>query len=115
MTDGPPLSVREQRILAEIENELGGDRVLLAELATMRVAPATVRERLTGLMTRAPAPVLSALVLASLWLALLAGDTGKGSAFGYCCVLWVPTLAMLCGRCRTWWHARGSSGRRTER
>lgn len=91
--DGRGLSLREQRILAEIESALRLDRRLDERLRTLR-APAGAR--LLAVQRRLRAAELSLLIPATLLLSLAAGRTRSlPIAIAACCV-GALSIALLC-------------------
>ncbi|MFE6746311.1 DUF3040 domain-containing protein [Kitasatospora purpeofusca] len=102
--DGPALSDRERRILAEIEGELRTDRRLDRRLRTMRrVLPARAVRSLDS-AARVPVAVLVFLAALSLGLLMVSASVHTASAAAFFAVVWLPSalllLARLCRRAR---------------
>ncbi|MFG3224559.1 hypothetical protein ACGF07_07245 [Kitasatospora sp. NPDC048194] len=94
--DGPELSRREQRILAEIEETLRADGRLDRALRTMRRGPRWVLGGVLRGAVRVPSAVLALLVALSTGLLLVSADVHSPGALAAFGVVWALT-SMLAG------------------
>ncbi|MFF7586232.1 DUF3040 domain-containing protein [Kitasatospora purpeofusca] len=93
--DGPGLSSRERRILAEIEGDLREDRGLDRRLRTMRrVLPVRVLDS----AARVPATVLVVLVSLSLGLLMVSARVHTAAPLALFAVIWLPSVLLLLAR-----------------
>jgi len=95
--DGRRLSVREQRILAEIETVLRRDRKLDERLRDLRLP---LRLRLLSVQRRLRGAELSLLIPTTLLLALAAGRTGTHAVVIAACCVGAMTVFLLYGAVR---------------
>lgn len=96
--DGRRLTLREQRILREIESVLRSDRRLEEQLRNLRLP---FRLRLLSLQRRLRGAELSVLIPTTLLLSLAAGRTADlGVVIAACCV-GVVTVFLLYGAIRS--------------
>ncbi|HEU5355787.1 MAG TPA: hypothetical protein VFU65_15050 [Actinocrinis sp.] len=96
--DGRRLSVREQRILAEIETVLRRDRRLDERLRDLRLP---LRLRLLSVQRRLRGAELSLLIPTTLLLALAAGRTGTLAVVIAACGVGALTVLLLYGVVRS--------------
>ena len=96
--DGRRLSVREQRILAEIETVLRRDRKLDERLRDLRLP---LRLRLLSVQRRLRGAELSLLIPTTLLLALAAGRTGTLDVVIAACCVGAVTVLLLYGTVRS--------------
>jgi hypothetical protein len=96
--DGRRLSVREQRILAEIETVLRRDRKLDERLRDLRLP---LRLRLLSVQRRLRGAELSLLIPTTLLLSLAAGRTGTLSVVIAACCVGMTTAFLLYGALRS--------------
>lgn len=92
MDSGKRLSLREQRILAEIETALRQDRKLDARLRNLR-PPA--RFRLQSVQRRLRGVELSLLIPATIALSLAAARTAQAAVIISACCVGVLTILLL--------------------
>ncbi|MER7705710.1 hypothetical protein ABTX81_22810 [Kitasatospora sp. NPDC097605] len=96
--DGPGLSSRERRILAEIEGDLRADRRLDQRLRTMRfVLPGRVGGAMEA-AARASGSVLALLTALSLGLLLVSATLHTAVALALFSVVWLATGVLLVAR-----------------
>jgi hypothetical protein len=105
MMEGRRLTLREQRILAQMETELARDRRLDARLRNLRP---TRWLRFLALQRRLRAAELSLLVPTTLILVLASARTGGFGVIVACCALGIVTCALLAAA------ARGRAQRRRD-
>ena len=96
--DGRRLSVREQRILAEIETVLRRDRKLDERLRDLRLP---LRLRLLAVQRRLRGAELSLLIPTTLLLVLAAGRTGTLDVVIAACCVGALTVCLLYGSFRS--------------
>ncbi len=96
--DGRRLSVREQRILAEIETVLRSDRKLDERLRNLRPP---FRLRLLAIQRRLRGAELSLLIPTTLLLSLAAGRTGTLGVVIAACTVGAVTMLLLIGAVRS--------------
>ncbi|GAA1384151.1 hypothetical protein GCM10009639_05330 [Kitasatospora putterlickiae] len=109
--DGPGLSSRERRILAEIEGDLRADRRLDQRLRTMRFVLPGAPGRALDAAARVPGSVLALLTALSVGLLLVGATVHTAVALTLFSVVWLPTVVLLSARgLRTRSH-RGCPGR----
>ncbi|MCC9305761.1 DUF3040 domain-containing protein [Kitasatospora sp. RB6PN24] len=96
--DGPTLSERELRILAEIEEELRADGKLDRELSTMHPGLPSRAGRAVQAAGRVSPAVPIVLVMLSLSLALAAPHDHTVSALVVFSVIWASTVLLLGAR-----------------
>ena len=96
--DGRRLSLREQRILAEIETVLRRDRKLDERLRELRLP---LRLRLLSVQHRLRGAELSLLIPTTLLLALAAGRTGTLDVMIAACCVGAMTVLLLYGAVRS--------------
>ncbi|MER6298020.1 hypothetical protein ABT247_00405 [Kitasatospora sp. NPDC001539] len=94
--DGPELSRREQRILAEIEETLRADGRLDRALRTMRRGPRWVLGGVLRGAVRVPSAVLALLVALSTGLLLVSADVHSPGVLAGFGVVWALT-SLLAG------------------
>jgi hypothetical protein len=92
MDSGRRLSLREQRILAEIETVLRRDRKLDDRLRNLRLPR---RLRLLSAQQRLRGAELSVLIPTTIVLALAAAHTATLAVILACCVVGVMTLSLV--------------------
>lgn len=98
MDTGKRLSLREQRILTEIEEMLRRDRKLDDRLRNLRLP---TRFRLLSMQRRLRGVELGLLIPTTIVLSLSAAHTGKLGVIIACCVLGAITLALSAGAIRS--------------
>ncbi|MFB6838685.1 DUF3040 domain-containing protein [Streptomyces sp. NPDC056361] len=112
--DDARLSAREQRVLAEIEEQLDRDEPLARHLRTMRRGPRLRLPSLSGNRHRLPALGVTALGTLTLALLVLAVATETPVLIWLFAASWVLTLVALLGLLVRWSRRRAAGSRRTE-
>ncbi|MFB8242974.1 DUF3040 domain-containing protein [Kitasatospora purpeofusca] len=96
--DGPGLSSRERRILAEIEGDLRADPGLDRRLRTMRCVLPVRAVRVLDSAARVPATVLVAMASLSLGLLMLSATVHTPAALALFAAVWLPSVLLLLAR-----------------
>ncbi|MBV2155385.1 hypothetical protein [Kitasatospora sp. SUK 42] len=106
--DGPGLSGRELRILAEIEDGLRADGRLDRALRTMRRGPRPAPGGVLRAAARVPPAAFAVLLALSAGLLVVSADAHTPAVLAVFALVWAPTAFLLLARLTT--RRRGSSG-----